>query len=584
MYSEKRNVLQLLALLKEHGIKRFVVSPGSRHIPIVISMEADPFFKLYSVVDERSASFFALGLIQRFSEPVGIICTSGTASANYCSAISEAYYQELPLLVLTADRVPALLDQHEDQMIHQSSMYEKVAKKVYNLPIVANDMDAWYNNRLINEALLELRHHGDGPVQINIPIPEHIDKFDTIDLPKERKIERINAEYSDDEFKTLAEKLKQSKIILVCGEGLNFKEKELSAINKFVNTFDCIVLTDKMSNCHVDYSINNSFAVIQALSSADVNELRPDLVISIRANYSFNPEFKYLTFRFDRSKFENWYISPSGKIIDPFRNLSKVFEMSESTFFEKITASVENPDTEHIYANTWLTIAAAIEEPNTPFGQINAVGEFLKRIPANSVLHLANSNSVRIAQLFSFPPTVEVHCNRGTDGIDGCMSTMVGYASETEKPVFLIIGDLTFFYDMNSLWNRHLGKNIRILLCNNGGGAIMHMPNRPKFAAEHLPNFISAKHNATAKAWAEDRGFKYLSAKTDSELIDKLDDFVTPDSDQPIILEVFSEMLPDTDIFKQYYGTIRRVSVDKSLRGRAAAVKHKVYRILRLEQ
>lgn len=581
MYSEKRNVLQLLSLLKQHGISRFVVSPGSRHIPIVISMEADSFFKLYSVVDERSASFFALGLIQRFSEPVGLLCTSGTAAANYCSGISEAYYQELPLLVITADRAPALLDQHEDQMIHQSMMFEKVAKRVYNLPIVRDDIDAWFNNRLINEAILELRHRGDGPVQINIPVPEHIDEFSSERLPDERKIERICREQFPEYLHEIKIKLSKAKIIIVCGEGLLFTEKEITLIEKFVNTFDCIILADKMSNCHSSYSINNSFSLIQALSSADVTELHPDIVISIRANYSFNPEFKQLAKRFGINTFENWYVSKTGKIVDPFHNLTNVFEMSESFFFDSVTSGA-GLLREHTYADTWLAISRSIDEPQTPFGHINAVGKFLKHIPENSILHLANSNSVRIAQLFSFPSSVEVHCNRGTDGIDGCMSTMVGFASESEKLVFLIIGDLTFFYDMNALWNRHIRKNIRILLCNNGGGAIMHMPHRPPFAAEHLPNYISAQHTASAKAWALDRGFTYLSACNEYELTGHLDRFISDSEDKPVILEVFSEMLPDTDIFKKYYGTISRVTVDRSLRSKAAAVKYKVLKVLGL--
>lgn len=583
MYSEKRNILQLLSLLKQFGINKFVVSPGSRHIPIVISMEADPFFKLYSVVDERSASFFALGLIQRFSEPVGIICTSGTASANYCSAISEAFYQELPLLVLTADRHPAFLDQHEDQMIHQGMMYQNVAKKVYNLPIVNNDTDAWYNNRLINEALLELGHHGNGPVQINIPVPSHIDSFCTAKLPEERKITRMDAETCSDEWDRIADKLSRSKIILICGEGLKFTSREVQALNGFVNHFDCIVLADKMSNCHVDFSVNNSFPLVQALSSADIEELCPDIVISIRANYSFNPEFKSLANCFGISKFENWYVSPSGKIVDAFHNLTQVFEMSEANFFEQTVAHAKHSCENHNYAETWLVIARSIEEPHTPFGHINAVGTFMRHIPEDTVLHLANSNSVRIAQLFTIPDSVEIHCNRGTDGIDGCMSTMVGFASETDSLVFLLIGDLTFFYDMNALWNKHLSKNVRIFLCNNGGGAIMHMPNRPQFAAEHLPNYISAKHAASAKAWAEDRGFKYLSARNQSELEEKISTFVSPSGDGPILMEVFSEMLPDTDIFKEYYGVIRRVTVDRSLRGMASVVKHKVMKILKLQ-
>lgn len=581
MFSEKRNVRQLLSLLKAHNISHFVVSPGSRHIPIVISMEADPFFNLYSVVDERSASFFAIGLMQRFKRPVGIICTSGTASANYCSAINECIYQELPLLVLTADREECLRDQHEDQMIRQSTMYTPIAKMVANLPLVKDEKDAWFNNRLINEALLELTHRGCGPVQINIPIPDHMDRFDVQELPSERKIIRYDLESAD--WRITADYLKGKRIIIVCGEGYTLTEGQRTSIDHFCNKFDAIVLCDKMSNCHVRNSIENAFPTLRALNKLDINELAPDIVISIRANYSFNPEFKEFMKRAKSHKSENWFVHPSGRIVDPFKGLlTRVYEMDEFGFFKHVSNAVDSI-VEPCYSETWKVISESIEEPHTPYGHINAVGHFLENIPKNSILQLANSNSVRMAQLYNIDPSVEIHCNRGTDGIDGCMSTAVGFASETEKTVFLMIGDLTFFYDMNALWNRHLGKNLHIFLVNNGGGAIMHMPKRPDFAAEHLPNFISAHHDASARAWAEDRGFKYVSAHTQEEIENGVKILTDTKIEGLVLLEVFSDMLEDTKIFKGYYATIDREKLDRSLSTRTKSIIKKVCNIMGIE-
>ena len=582
MYSEKRNVRQLLSLLKAHNISHFVVSPGSRHIPIVISMEADPFFHLYSVVDERGASFFAIGLMQRFKEPVGVICTSGTASANYCSAINECLYQELPLLVLTADREECLRDQREDQMIRQSTMFQPITKFVANLPLVKDEKDAWHNNRLINEALLELTHRGCGPVQINIPVPEHKDAFNAPELPVERKITRYDL--SSVSWEETASYLKGKRIVVVCGEGYTLTEEERLVLESFCDKFDAIVLCDKMSNCHVKNSIENAFPVLKALNNVDVNELAPDIVISIRANYSFNPEFKAFMNRAKEHKCENWCIHPSGRIYDPFKGLlTNVYEMNEFTFFKHVADSA-TACVEPVYSETWKVISESIEEPQVEYGHINAVGHFLKNIPNDCILQLANSNSVRMAQLYDIDPSIEIHCNRGTDGIDGCMSTTIGFASETDKPVFLMIGDLTFFYDMNALWNRQLGKNVRIFLVNNGGGAIMHMPKRPDFAAEHLPNFISARHNASAKAWAEDRGFKYVSAHTQAELEEKTKILTDLSIDGPVILEVFSDMLEDIRIFRGYYATINRVKLDNSLKTRTKNVALKVMSILGIDK
>lgn len=581
MYSSKRNVLQLLSLLKAHNISHFVVSPGSRHIPIVISMESDPFFKLYSVVDERSASFFAVGLMQRFKEPVGIICTSGTASADYCSAINECLYQELPLLVLTADREECLRDQHEDQMIRQSTMFKPVAKFVANLPMVKSDNDVWYNNRLINEALLELTHRGCGPVQVNIPIPDHLDNFDTPELPKERKIVRNNL--ADTNWDDVAQKLRNKRVMIICGEGFTLTKEQSEILDNFCNTFDVAVLSDKMSNCHVQNSIENAFAVLRAVNEIDVNNLVPEIVISIRSNYSFNPESKSFFKRATDCRIENWYVHPSGKVVDPFHKLTNIFEMDEFTFCKYATEANTSVITEQYYAETWKVMSDSIDEPKVEYGHINAVGKFIEKIPNGSILHLANSNSVRIAQLYDINPSVEIHCNRGTDGIDGSMSAAVGYACETDRLNFLMIGDLSFFYDMNALWNRHLSKNMRIFLDNNGGGAIMHMPDRPEFAMNCLPNFISAKHNASAKAWAEDRGFKYVCAHNSDEIDKGVKILTNPNIEGPVLLEVFSDLFEDTAIFKGYYATISREKLDKRLSKVSKEIARKILHALGIE-
>ena len=581
MYSEKRNVCQLLSLLKLHKISHFIVSPGSRHVPIVVSMQNDPFFKLFSVVDERSASFFAIGMIQQLKEPVGIICTSGTASANYCSAINESLYQELPLLIITADKQESLRDQREDQMIRQSSMYQSITKMVANLPLVVTDNDAWFNNRLINEAILELGHHGYGPVQINIPIPAHTDNFTTQSLPIERKIERYDVGSID--FHVISEKLKGKRIVIVCGEGFAISKEQLDIIEQFCEKTGAVILCDKMSNCHVFHSIENTFPLIRALNGKDISVLAPDIIISIRANFSFNPELKSFVKRAKivKNTIENWYVHPSGRVVDPYEGLlTNVFEIEEFQFFKMVSENIGISVPQKDYFEIWKTISESIDEPANTIHHIGATGLLLRNLPNNSILQLANSNSVRIAQFFKIDPSIEVHCNRGTDGIDGCMSTTIGFASESDKNVFLIIGDLTFFYDMNALWNRHIGKNVRIFLVNNGGGAVIHLPERSESVYKLLPNFISAKHNAKAKAWAEDRGFLYLGANSEKELRDSVDIFTDPNQERPMLLEVFSDMLEDSNDFKKYSAIINRSKLDNSLKSRSLHIIKEVCSIL----
>jgi len=315
----------------------------------------------------------------------------------------------------------------------------------------------------------------------------------------------------------------------------------------------------------------------------DVNNLVPEIVISIRSNYSFNPESKSFFKRATDCRIENWYVHPSGKVVDPFHKLTNIFEMDEFTFCKYATEANTSVIAEQYYAETWKVMSDSIDEPKVEYGHINAVGKFIEKIPNGSILHLANSNSVRIAQLYDINPSVEIHCNRGTDGIDGSMSAAVGYACETDRLNFLMIGDLSFFYDMNALWNRHLSKNMRIFLDNNGGGAIMHMPDRPEFAMNCLPNFISAKHNASAKAWAEDRGFKYVCAHNSDEIDKGVKILTNPNIEGPVLLEVFSDLFEDTAIFKGYYATISREKLDKRLSKVSKEIARKILHALGIE-
>lgn len=553
MFSNLDYVQQLVSLLKAHKITKFVVSPGSRHIPIVISMENDPEFQLYSVVDERSASFFAIGLIHKFKEPVGIICTSGTACANYTSAIAEAYYQELPLLVITADRLPCFLNQLEDQTIPQPELFRAITKLVVSLPTGSTSNDRWFANRLINEALLELHHQGCGPVQINVPIESHVDKFECEKLPKERVISRYTMSDNDEFWEEKSSYLKGKKILIIVGEGNPFTKFELESINSFCQHYDAAILSDKMSNCHAEYAVNTAFCVLHAISPKDLPDLSPDIVIFIRANYSFNPESKGFIQRCGCK--ESWFVSPTGAVKDPFRNLTEIYEMDEFMFFSKLSRPSITNKIENKYGEIWKNFESTIEIPEFEYGQLKAITRLMQNLPENCTLNLANSQAVRIAQLVNISPSIEVHGNRGTDGIDGCMSSYVGLASNSQKLAFLIIGDLSFFYDMNALWNNYIGNNLRILLCNNFGGSIMHMPKRPPRATQLLPNYISAGKGPkiSAKAWALDREFRYLSVHDNEELDIALDKFLIQDSDRPIIMEVFSDMYKDVEILKEFY-------------------------------
>ena len=572
MYSNNPLILQLLSLLKAFSINKIVISPGGRHVQLVLSLEKDDDFKLYSVVDERSAAFFALGLIQAYNEPVAVACTSGTACMNYGSAIAEAYYQRLPLLVLSADRLPALLNQGEEQMYNQLDPFRSITKYQVQLPEIQSDLDLWLCNRLINEALLELTNHGRGPVQINFPIKDIFGSgFDTETLPKVRKINFHNA---SSDFTDYAYKLYGKKILIIWGQSIEKLEAVGKAVVKFSRLHDCVVLTDCISNCPVENAIKNTFVTLQTLSISQQEKIAPDIIISIGGNQVFNTEIKEL---FKKHDFEHWIVGPQNKISDPFHKLTEIFEMDEQFFFVSMTSNFKNHENvSKRYLELWRELSA-IPEPNlNEFNEVYAIGKLINTLPPKSHLQLSNSNTIRIASYFNIPSDIVVHCNRGVNGIDGSMSTAIGYASVQSNLTFYITGDLSFFYDMNSLWIKHITPNIRILLINNDGGSFMYSQRR---IINGNPSLTLATNNhITAKGWAESTGFEYMHASCSKEYDDQIPQFISANHDKPVILEIDTSMADDRMAADAYIRSLDRRSTLEKVQGRISRSKLNIFK------
>lgn len=548
MYSSLKNIQILVSLLKKFNIKHIVISAGTRHTPFVYSVEHDDFFKTYSIVDERSASFFAIGLIEELHEPVAIVCTSGTAAANYVSAANEAFYQQLPLLLLTADRNHYYMFQQEEQMIPQEGLYSQVCKNVVTLGHVRDEKDFWYYSRICNEALLDLTQGEMGPVHINFivendyPIPQGIVKFDEDRLPDVRKINRLTLEDDASQWKKWADKLKGSKVLIIYGQFRPLSDSEKKIVEDFCEKYDVVISSDIISNLHTKYAVP-TFAMCRTLNSSQMKTLCPDIVITMNANTISEIKVRFIP---DKDKFEHWHISSKGKVSDPFKILSDVVACSPMTFFEKFSELGGEKLKEHKYYNKWKSLHDSIgyngsfNEETINYSSMYAVQQYIKNIPSNSLLHIANSNSIRLSAYFDVDPTVTVYANRGSHGIDGSMSAFIGQASISNKLSYLVIGDLSFFYDMNALWNQYLGSNIRILVCNNSGGAIFHTyPNTHNVPT--LDEHIAAAHKTSVKDWVVSRGFKYLSARTKEEFDEFLPQLMNTVSEQPILMEVFTD-------------------------------------------
>lgn len=548
MYSYHKNVQIILALMKKFGISNIVASAGTRNISLVFSALQDDFFKCYSIVDERSAAFFALGLIQTTRKPAAIVCTSGTATCNYLSAVTEAFYQHLPLLVLTSDRNHYYLNQQEDQCIPQQNLYHDVLKKMVDLPIVRDDLDFWYCDRLVNEALLELDHREKGPVQINYQVDPKYPVLggdfiiDQPVLPNVRKIDRIMADDDDVKWEDLSQELKDKRVLLLYGQNLPIDSDEVNLINDFCERYDVVVANEHITNRHVNSSIKS--AVI--LSMIDWNEYCPDVVITMGGHRMVDPKD---SFRSLKERINHWHVSRDGNVSDPFHCQTKIIECSQKFFFRKMSSLSQK--CAHPYLAEWRKMETE-KIKRTPtsedfsYSGVYAIKRLVESIPKGSLLHISNSNSIRLATYFDVPEFVDVYCNRGTCGIDGSLSTYVSQSYITNKRSFMIIGDLSFFYDMNAFWNHYINGNTRVMLINNSGGAILNFGAYKKVNVSGKDVNTAATHDASAKGWVESRGFEYLCAHNKEDFDIAFNKFVVEKSDSPILFEVFTDM--DIDI------------------------------------
>jgi len=568
MYSDKKSVLQLVALLKAHDITHVVLSPGSRNAPLIHSLATDRDFTCYSIVDERSAGFFAIGVSEALRRPVAVCCTSGTAALNLAPAVAEAYYQQLPLLVITADRPPAWIGQMDGQTIPQTALFGRMVRHSVQLPQVRDSEEEWYCNRLINEAILSLDNRVKGPAHINIPLSEPLFRFTTPTLPPVRVIRLTKPGYTLPEEARYRERFREfSKRMIIVGQ-LPPENGLADLLERLRKEQGVVVLADHLSN--VPPGETSRFDVLlRSATAEELQELTPDLVITLGGHIVSKRLKQFIRTAALR---EQWHISPAGEVTDTFQQVTDIVRSDNETFlrylaeipsdtmsalsgntsttFHSPTTASGNPST--TFAETWKNACAAVTAPEAAFSDLYAVGALMRSIPSDATLQLANSHSVYLAQLFDLPSPVHRFCNRGTNGIEGSLSTAVGYAAASGRLTFLLTGDLSFFYDMNGLWNRHLTPNLRILLNNNGGGEIFHtLPGMN--GSEVLNDYIAAAHTTGAKAWAEQQGLRYLAARNAGEMQQQLPVLMNRESDKPVLLEVFTSMEENREQIASYY-------------------------------
>lgn len=435
----------------------------------------------------------------------------------------------------------------------------KPGKKSVNLPEVQSEEDEWYCNRLINEALMELDHHGKGPVHINVPISEPFFKLPATELPEARVITRYQGlnVYNKD-YQPLIDRLNRYQRRMVVVGQMNliylFDKKYTKMLYKHFAWF-----TENISNQTIPgLPIRNIEPLLCSMDFEAQQKMRPELLITYGGHIISKRLKKFLR---RHPPVEHWHVAADGQVADLFGSLTTVIEMDPFEFLEKIAPMMDNRTPE--YPRTWENLSKNIPQAVFPYSEMSAIGKIIHHLPSSCSLHLANSSTVRYAQLFPLPKDVEVLSNRGTNGIEGSLSTALGYATASDKLNFIFIGDLSFFYDMNALWNANYGSNVRILLLNNAGGEIFHaLPGLEM--QDNSRRFITAIHRTSARAWAEDRGFRYLSAHNEDELNQAAEIFTQPSiTPQPLLLEVFTEKDQDIEHLKTYYHNLKNSNMSQ---------------------
>lgn len=540
MYCTEKNIQILIALLKAHGIRKIIASPGATNSSLVGSLQNDSWFEMYSSVDERSAAYIACGMAAESGEPVMLSCTGSTASRNYYPGLTEAFYRKLPLLAVTShqgiDRIGQLIPQNIDRRV----LANDVARLSVELPVVKDQRDAAFVEREANRALLELRRGGGGPVHINL-FTTYSSDFSVEELPKVKVMHRF---FAWDELPEIP----HGPIAVFVGTHRKFTERQTKALDDFCATYDAIVICDHTSGYYGKYKIQPAISMQQNECSSVAF---PDFVIHIgevsAAEYAWSVKAK-----------EIWRVSEDGEIRDPYKSLTNIFEMSEEAFFRHYAVEGSN---KHDLFDTYKTTIDELYQhlPELPFSNIWTAGQLSAKLPKGSLLHISASNTRRSWNMFPIPDGVDSSSNVGCCGIDGCSSGLIGASLASPNRVcYLVTGDLAFFYDLNSLGNRHVGKNVRILLVNNGIGAEFKLSfhSVSKFG-ERGNEFMAAgghfgnKSPFLVKHYAEDLGFEYLTASNKEDFLANLERFTTPKiTDKPIIFEIFTNHQDESEALR----------------------------------
>ncbi len=559
-------IYDIAELCSQKGISHAILCPGSRCAPLTLAFARHPDITTRSISDERSAGFIALGISHQTKVPAVLLCTSGSATYNFSPAVAEAFYQQIPLLVFTADRPKEWIDQSDGQTINQTGIYSSHCKKSFDLPQDYHHPDAhWHINRIVNEAINLAKEFPQGPVHINAPFREPLypSSSESIIFSKaSRVIESLECDrkLSEKETQEIRNNLVPFRKILVVAGQDDFNENLIKAVEKFAKQNNAALVGDVISNFHsLSQTIRYADSFLAHCGESVKQSLQPELLLTFgKSVISKNLKIFLRHYRPQ----QHWHIQTSGSVVDTFQTLTKVIRSTPRNFFGSLVSENAASDFETQKKANFVSLWEA-EEHRTErsvrnffssplLSELAIIRDVLKALPQRCNLHLANSMSVRYANFIGLETGkkgIHVFANRGTSGIDGCTSTAVGHALTSDVPNFLITGDMAFFYDRNAFWNNYPIPNLRVIVLNNHGGIIFSMIDGPGNLPEQQEYFVTHQ-KLTAKNLAEEFGFDYLKLDSSKKLKNVLKDFLDFDgktkileieSDQQLTLEQFAK-------------------------------------------
>ena len=561
-------VYNIAEICARHGITDVVLSPGSRSAPLTLAFARHPALTVRVVPDERAAAFIGLGIAQGQRRAVALVCTSGTAGLNYAPAVAEAFFQQIPLVIFTADRPPEWIDQLEGQTIRQRDLYGSHVKGAFEFPVETTHPDAkWYSARIVNEAINLAQAAPAGPVQVNVPLREPFYPQTGEQIRYEQDVRIIheqasNATFSPVEILELRQLLQAAgRVVVVAGQQPS-NPGLLAALYEFAKVRQVPVVGDIIANVSEISALQRQDIFLTGLSKDDKAALEPDLLITFGQSLISKSLKLFLR---DAAPTQHWHLQATGEVADTFRSLTRVVRVTPTVFFQQLSEGAAHgpvPDSTAAWQRADTAAAKFLEhffvDEAQPFNEFSAFRHALAQMPDQTALQLANSMAVRYANILGIPQgrQIEVFANRGTSGIDGCTSTTIGSAlAQPYRPVVLLTGDMAFFYDRNAFWHNYPTPNLRVVLFNNHGGGIFRIIDGPRQQPE-LDEFFETHQALTAENTARDFNLRYFPVSSFDELDSALPVFFAAETGAAI-LEVFTDSKTNATFFEEYRAAVK---------------------------